>query len=138
MPRKPTGSPDKIAASSSQTLSALGATTVALWSQLADLRSELAAANNRIADLEQQRDEIVSALEQQREGSHPIDPFAAQRAIESLLWIANAPLSSQPLISVVLPTFTTERAAFLRGAIESVLNQSYGNWELLVVDNCKM
>ena len=40
---------------------------------------------------------------------------------------------SQPLVSIVLPTFN--RANVLPFAIESVINQSYPNWELIVVDD---
>lgn len=39
----------------------------------------------------------------------------------------------QPLISVILPTFN--HAKFLKKAIESILKQSYYNWELIIVDN---
>ncbi|MDO4796942.1 MAG: glycosyltransferase family 2 protein [Coriobacteriales bacterium] len=38
-----------------------------------------------------------------------------------------------PLISVVMPVFRPD-AAFVREAIESVLRQSYGQWELVVVN----
>src|SRR4030095_2481272 len=41
---------------------------------------------------------------------------------------------SQPKISVCLPVFNGER--FLRAAIESVLNQTYDNYELLISDDC--
>lgn len=39
----------------------------------------------------------------------------------------------QPMLSVIMPTYNY--AAFIREAIESVLNQSYRNFELIVVDN---
>lgn len=39
----------------------------------------------------------------------------------------------EPLISVVMPTYN--RAHIISGAIESILNQSYTNWELIVVDD---
>jgi glycosyltransferase involved in cell wall biosynthesis len=37
---------------------------------------------------------------------------------------------SEPLVSIIAPTY--RHGAFLREAVESVVNQSYGNWELLV------
>jgi D-inositol-3-phosphate glycosyltransferase len=40
---------------------------------------------------------------------------------------------SQPLVTVIIPTYN--RADLVKGAIESVLAQSYSQWELLVVDD---
>lgn len=40
--------------------------------------------------------------------------------------------SSQPLVSVVIPTY--KRATLLPRAVDSVLSQTYENWELIVVD----
>ncbi len=40
---------------------------------------------------------------------------------------------TEPLVSIVLPTFN--RAHCLGRAIESVFNQTYTNWELIIVDN---
>lgn len=40
---------------------------------------------------------------------------------------------SSPLVSVIIPTYNREK--LLPNAIESVINQTYGNWELLVVDD---
>ena len=42
--------------------------------------------------------------------------------------------NTEPLVSVVLPTY--DRPEFLRGAVESVTAQTYGNVELIVVDDC--
>lgn len=39
----------------------------------------------------------------------------------------------EQLISIVMPTYN--RAQIISGAIESILSQSYGNWELIVVDD---
>ncbi|MCX6162786.1 MAG: glycosyltransferase [Ignavibacteriae bacterium] len=38
----------------------------------------------------------------------------------------------KPLVSIVMPTYN--RAKFIGKAIESILEQSYKNWELLVID----
>ena len=37
------------------------------------------------------------------------------------------------LISIVIPTYNREKK--LKKAIFSVINQSYKNWELIIVDN---
>lgn len=42
-------------------------------------------------------------------------------------------LSSQSLVSVVIPTYN--HAEFLRLALQSVMDQSYPDWEAIVVDN---
>lgn len=42
-------------------------------------------------------------------------------------------MSSAPLVSIVLPTY--DRLPYLRGAVGSVLAQTYARWELIVVDD---
>ena len=42
-------------------------------------------------------------------------------------------MDRKPLVSVVLNFFNAEK--FIREAIESVLAQTYNNWELLLVDD---
>ena len=43
--------------------------------------------------------------------------------------------TSEPLVSVVMATYNTEYY-MLREAIESVINQTYTNWELILIDDC--
>lgn len=45
----------------------------------------------------------------------------------------NATWETMPLFSVVVPVYRTPEP-FLRAMIESVINQTYGNWELLIGD----
>jgi glycosyltransferase involved in cell wall biosynthesis len=45
-----------------------------------------------------------------------------------------AALSSRPLLSVLLPVFNTP-PAFFHAAVDSVLQQEYGDWELVIVDD---
>lgn len=40
----------------------------------------------------------------------------------------------KPLVSVITPLFNSER--YISETIESVLSQTYDNWEMLIVDNC--
>ena len=48
-------------------------------------------------------------------------------------WIEETPVPEDVLISVVLPTH--DRPTLLRTAVESVVAQRYGRWELLIVDD---
>ena len=41
---------------------------------------------------------------------------------------------SMPVVSVILPTYNRS-GYYLERAIQSVINQSYGKWELIVIDN---
>ena len=44
-------------------------------------------------------------------------------------------LEYKPIVSIIMPVFNTP-TAFLKEAIESVLNQIYPHWELCIADDC--
>ena len=39
-----------------------------------------------------------------------------------------------PKVSIVLPSYNGER--FIRASIDSVLRQTFQDWELIIVDDC--
>jgi hypothetical protein len=92
-----------------------------LGAEIERLQSELAEAKSaREQDLDGLRIELSSC-----QRALAIDTFSR--------FIKHARLEREPLVSVVLPTY--ERPDHLRRAIESVVAQRYGRWELLVVDD---
>ncbi len=42
----------------------------------------------------------------------------------------------QPLVSVIMPSYNSEK--FLSKAIDSVINQTFKEWELIIVDDCSL
>ena len=40
------------------------------------------------------------------------------------------------LVSIIMPSYNT--ASYIENSIKSVLNQTYQNWELLIVDDCSI
>lgn len=41
---------------------------------------------------------------------------------------------NNPLVSIVLPTYNGEE--YISRAIQSIINQTYTNWELIIVNDC--
>ena len=39
-----------------------------------------------------------------------------------------------PLVSIITPSYNSEK--FISQTINSILNQTYSNWELLITDDC--
>lgn len=56
--------------------------------------------------------------------------FESNRVMEN----EHEPTRLSPAVSIITPTFNSER--YIRHAIDSVLRQSFRDWELLVVDDC--
>ena len=42
--------------------------------------------------------------------------------------------SKEPLVSIIVPSYNSEK--FIGNTITSIVNQSYKNWELLIIDDC--
>lgn len=40
----------------------------------------------------------------------------------------------KPLVSIISPTYNDEKT--IKNTIKSVINQSYKNWEMIIVDDC--
>jgi hypothetical protein len=92
--------------------------------------AELAAARAAVALSDRQLTALTAELEALR-----VRQSDARSAILEWIWFANAPLAAHPLITVILPTAHPERLEFLRSALDSVIGQTYSNWEVVVADD---
>jgi hypothetical protein len=83
----------------------------------------------------------ISVREKQSGKELANQPSVFNTANSYLAWIRNqemawrtSPVMSNPLISVLMPVYNPP-PALLSEAIESVLKQSYGNWQLCIADD---
>lgn len=82
----------------------------------------------------QQRSDLLAAAGHFAALHAAVDELHALRLVMGGTLLAEHSMpSAQPLISIVMAT--RDRSRLLRRAIESVLSQSYANWQLVVVDD---
>jgi glycosyltransferase involved in cell wall biosynthesis len=93
-----------------------------------------AALESTVASLAADVHRAEDAAERLAALEHAVADHGRQLQVRATMdWVEHATLRGAPLVSVVLPT--RDRRDLLPRAIESVQKQSYGNWELLIVDD---
>lgn len=112
------------------------------FTEVANRQLSLTAALQRAGDLLRHRvDQLhheVGELRTQarhavRQHESPKPSELRERMVWYPTWSAQAPLSSEPLVSVIIPT--RNRRPLLEVALASLFGQTYGNWEAVVVDD---
>ena len=98
------------------------------------LSPRVAALESTVASLAADVPRAEDAAERLAALEHAVADHGRQLQVRATMdWVEHATLRGAPLVSVVLPT--RDRRDLLPRAIESVQKQSYGNWELLIVDD---
>jgi hypothetical protein len=105
-----------------------------LAGRLAATESQLANLTSKVQRAEELARRLDAAAARLAPLEHAVGDHARQLQVRAVMdWIEHATLHSAPLISVVLPT--RDRRDLVGRAVSSVQNQTYHNWELLIVDD---
>ena len=92
-----------------------------LGAEVAMLRNELAELTKSTSETSERFEDRLAKLELE------------QRIFATTAWAATAPLRHDPLVCVVMAT--RDRGEHVGTAIDSVIAQTYPNWQLIVVDD---
>jgi glycosyltransferase involved in cell wall biosynthesis len=91
------------------------------------------ALDRRFDDTTRAVDETKGAVEREAAtaAAHRAESELFQQVWTTTAWLESVPVEEDVLVSVALPTRGVRRRR-LRAAVDSVLRQAYGNWELVV------
>ena len=93
------------------------------------------AQSSRVDVLDRRLHDLAEAIDTAPPASREDLALMMRQVLIESLWLTNAPLSWRPLVTVVIPTHLPARLELLLGAVESVVAQTYQQWELFVVDD---
>jgi len=126
--RQTVGAPQVVHADASAGWDVLSATR----RELGELRSAIERIEARLPDLARIASVPLDSYAEYWERFYRMTPDVAREQREAAAQFAYA-----PLISIVMPTWNSD-ARLLGKAIDSVLAQTYGHWELIVTDDASL